>query len=279
VAIEVAPFDPWTYDTDGSCYIEFMEWYKATEDYSNGLITETQRLQVDELFQYKIRKPACIKDYLSISKDELHNYLMAGAVADDWWSLSEADRKMLALKIIDWWSVPLGVLRIGGYGDLDCEGNIHTQENVRPCFLNGLVRLTLFSGKKTGPSDQYYLYRDKWYCLHCQGFGLPVYMGVTAAESFGHFILAFQVGTNQLDFASWVFFQYGDNDIHIGEWQMPTPGEVYVRDPWHIDFGSYNSDPIAHWELVGLGIKPGDPKTGWEITEAGDIPYYGPWEK
>jgi hypothetical protein len=53
-------FDPWAYDVDGSCYIEFAEWVRAVNDWDAGLITEIQRLQVDELYQNNIQNPACV---------------------------------------------------------------------------------------------------------------------------------------------------------------------------------------------------------------------------
>lgn len=58
--IPIVPFDPWGYDTDGSCYIEMAELMRAVNDYNTGLITEEQVAQVRELWENNIKNPACL---------------------------------------------------------------------------------------------------------------------------------------------------------------------------------------------------------------------------
>jgi len=54
------PFDPWSYDTDGDCYIGLQEALLAVSDYYADLITKEQVDQVTELWQNNIRNPACV---------------------------------------------------------------------------------------------------------------------------------------------------------------------------------------------------------------------------
>lgn len=57
--ISLAPFDPWIYDKDKSCYIEVEEVVQAANDYYAGLITKEQVEQVSALWQNNIKNPAC----------------------------------------------------------------------------------------------------------------------------------------------------------------------------------------------------------------------------
>lgn len=52
-------FDPWTYDTDGDCYISAHEFSFAMNDYNQGRITLAQLETVTTLWENGIRNPAC----------------------------------------------------------------------------------------------------------------------------------------------------------------------------------------------------------------------------
>lgn len=243
-AIEESVFDPWQYDTDNSCYIEVGEVVKAANDHLAGLITKEQADQVTALWENHTRNPACgapPPDYLEMERDELYAYLISKSISRDWWSLPESERRELASRIINWWSVPFGTIITVGEGDLDCVGNIHTIKQVghNPCSYNADIRCCLFSGNLQGiacPSNKYYLLRNEWHCYRVNDFGLPTFSSVTLAQwnetrqnwDWAHSIVAIQVGENKLDFYSWLFFQYTATDIKPGDYQMPSPGEVII---------------------------------------------------
>ena len=52
-------FDPWSYDTDKDCYISISEAMAAVNDYNYGVITQSQSLQVVNLWQNGTKNPAC----------------------------------------------------------------------------------------------------------------------------------------------------------------------------------------------------------------------------
>jgi hypothetical protein len=52
-------FDPWSYDTDKDCYISMSEAMAAVNDYNYGVITQSQSLQVVNLWQNGTKNPAC----------------------------------------------------------------------------------------------------------------------------------------------------------------------------------------------------------------------------
>ncbi len=207
---------------------------------------------------------ALTKYYLLMSKDELYPYLIDGSVARNWWAMSYADRRQLGLKIIQWWSYPLGALNTIAIGDPGCVGNIHTQGSAA-CLQNALIRYCIFSGKVACPSDEYYWYwlDNNWHCACAtcmrSNFSLPICLALTLSRwneernnwDFVHFITAMQVGESSSDFDSWIFFQYATNDIKPGDWQMGTPGKVLVKRVESISClgGCKLSDPIGEWEI------------------------------
>ena len=94
------------------------------------------------------------------------------------------------------------------------------------------------------------------YCYWIESFDLPVFLASTYTYHalFAHSICAFQIRKDQKDFNSWRFFQYTNDNIKPGNWQMPCNyegDEVYVNVKKLINFdcGGYNSNTIAKWKI------------------------------
>ena len=65
---------------------------------------------------------------------------------------------------------------------------------------------------------------------------------------------AFQIREDQKDFKSWRFFQYRDDNIKPGSWQMPCSYNekeihVHVVRPSSLSCGGYGYDTIAKWVI------------------------------
>ena len=135
------------------------------------------------------------------------------------------------------------------------DGNYTPKRAV--CFQNALVRYCIFSDGSLSPSNQYYWHDNQWIPFSNEALDLPVQMAVIAADwnearhnyDFVHFVCALQVGKDKNNFNSWIFFNYFDKEITLGDWQMPTPCEVQVIEPQYIDIYGINSNTIAKWSL------------------------------
>jgi len=286
--IPLGVFDPWLYDTDGNCYIEFIEWVKASNDYSNGLITRAQYDQVAELYQYKTRNPSCPDG----GNGDLLSRLKSGEVGANWWNYSSAERWEIAHYVGEYCAdLPIG--EQCAIGAKDCAGAPFSSKRRCVCHHHVCIRYSIIGNSDTcgissyGWSCHENYWQDtsgNWHCLYNpQGFRLPMHWGSLSQRWFttppgtpliNHAICALQVESDTQDFNSWLFFQYTDAKI--------VPLDKNVKTANRMEVGTM----IAIREIVkfnGFYDIKSEPKpgalAGWEITEAGAIPFYGPWEK
>lgn len=285
-AVEKA-FDPWQYDTDGDCYIKEAENLEAVRDHFAGKITREQLDQVIALYTGGTRNPACPPE-----EDELLAKLKSGEIAANWWSYPTPERWEIA-RYVGRYSASLPIGEYGGKGAKDCGGGPYYEEIRMACHHHLCVRLskigkcgTCYSvGPGAGYGNNGYenYWQDKfqrWHCLHNpESFNLPFYWATKVPMWFipdrpllpSHAICALQVGTDMTNLNNWLLFQYEDSEIKPLADQKVTANELRVGDLLTITEitmfnGFYN-------------IKKSDIIAGWEITEAGATPYYGPWEK
>lgn len=199
-------------------------------------------------------------DYLLMSQDELYTHLVSGNVADAWWGIPDADRRELAKRIVEWWSVPIGptgylTLTDGTVPDWDP----YTDTPKFPqwsgsCWYSVSLRYCIMDGRE-GPSKNIYYYRnryDRWEQLwKPDGFKLPYHYGGISWGDFAHVICALQVGSDVQSFSSWLFFQYETKEIVPGDDQMPLGAHVSVsKITSFTDRGSIRSaTQVAEWNV------------------------------
>lgn len=201
--------------------------------------------------------------YLNMNKDELYPHLASGAVAGDWWNLSSGDRRELALRIIEWWTVSLGNISHMGKtdaGDMPDWNPYTDPHDIKHqwdaiCGYEVAIRYCILDGRKTCPKNLYY-YRSGWsrweQMWKPDGFGLPFHNVGSSKGSFAHWICTLQVAINVSDFSSWVFFQYHESNITPGSsWQMPTGAYVKVNKYSYTTSRGHamNGSKIAEWNV------------------------------
>lgn len=189
-------------------------------------------------------------DLLSMSKNELYEELITGYVSSAWWDMSEADRRELALRIINWWSIPLSIYEIKTWPNWEirkpyCLGNASIRFSIigdcSLCFPSSIV-----VGDDT---PDYWKLGGTWKAFgEDDCFNLPCKLCVVNATDFSHAICALQIGEDQLDFDSWIFFQYNEADIKPGDSQMPAPGSTEILNVNTVYLGGWSdTELIAKW--------------------------------
>jgi len=191
-------------------------------------------------------------DYFNYTKEELRAELESGQIASEWWGYIKPYRVDIAKVILKWFSVEeFGEPKKVAYGHPETgplfEGDEDSYIEAH-CGPEAGLRYALIGGKYQ-PEDTLWYYTKykgsyEWRKARQEKpFGLPVFkVGVnwtSNGKPYGHWICALQVGEDTTLMDSWVFFQFGDNDIKIGDAQMRSPGDCSVREV--IGFGDYAS--------------------------------------
>jgi len=160
-------------------------------------------------------------------KDTLHdNWLITKKLSKIWWLLTDEERNNVAGFIIRSWL--FFIIDFVREGEKDCKGGTGSWKSAY-CIHNEIIRYLRFGeGKKHYDeiSHCYWKTIEKGeieYCYWMESYDLPVYpcSVVTIGPGFGHGICAFQIKKNPKDFSSWRFFQYTNDNIKPGNWQMP----------------------------------------------------------
>jgi len=202
----------------------------------------------------------CLSDKSEIicDKQTLHdNWLITKKLSRIWWLLTDDERDNTAGFVIrNWLFFYIPYTR---KGLPDCKGGTESWERTF-CIDNSIIRFLRFANGKDYYGNVSHCYwstdRVTEYCYWIESFDLPVFLvGVYAySSSFGHSICAFQIRKKQKDFNSYRFFQYCDDNIKPGNWQMPcsyNEAEIYVHvvRPATLSCGGYNYDTIAEWKI------------------------------
>jgi len=203
-------------------------------------------------------------DLLSLPKDELHEQLVNGYTASVWWELGDSYRRALAIRIIEWWSVPLGRIKYIGQGEEGCRGGVfrwvgppgdepYSRYYMKRtlCEHNAYIRTALFSGKAVNTEVYYSLDGKEWHCIMPEDcFGLPAFSASIDKDGFYHAVAAIQVGKDPSRYGSYVFFQYNDPDA-AGSWQVPPGSKIAICDI--VDY-SWVQDVYGNWVPVPIEI-------------------------
>ena len=157
-----------------------------------------------------------------------------------WWMLTYEERFAVSTVLID---------RIGQYFDEicseatpDCLGCGAGRQRTGLCAHNAVVRWAMFNGNPSFPILSSCYYRSKpdveWNCfLYAAPYNLPAY--IVSLDNPWHAVVAIQIGEDVREFSSWRFFQYDNNDILPGDWQMQKNCNVRINVPDHIECGGY----------------------------------------
>jgi len=186
-------------------------------------------------------------DLLSLDSETLHRYLLDGYVAEVWWDLSNTERKELGDRIIEEWGQPFGmILKVAVEKDGEYIVDNRVKEVV--CVYNALIRYSILNQPKT-EEKQFYWHKEEWHSITGEGYGLPVYSVRTSSGwdeeqgeySFDHAIVGLQIKKPFSNFDSWLFFQYKDANIQLGDWQMPEDSHIEIYELLSTDFyGDFN---------------------------------------
>jgi len=202
----------------------------------------------------------CLSDAGEIicDKQTLHdNWLITKKLSKIWWLLTDDERNNTAGFIIRNWlffSIPYH-----REGLPDCRGGTGDWKRTY-CVGNAVIRLLRFGSGEGYYDDISHCYwsTDKVteHCYWIESFDLPVFLANvhTHGTGFGHAVCAFQIRKDQKDFNSWRFFQYGNDNIKPGNWQMPCSykGEeihVHVVRALSLSCSGYGYDSIAKWKI------------------------------
>lgn len=178
---------------------------------------------------------------------QLYAYLQEGVVADVWWDLSEHHRERIAGMVIRYWG--LDVATSYKWYCEDVNGILQWRERGADCSVNAVVRVAAIGSQNVCTCGEYYYADDSWNDFCGLSFGLPCY--IAHVDTIGHALAAIQVGDNFNDFDSWIFFQYRDANIRVGNWQMPRGSTVEifeVTSPLHCG-GYMDYETLVSWEV------------------------------
>lgn len=201
----------------------------------------------------------CLSDSKVIcDKQTLHdNWLITKKLSKIWWLLTDEERNNVAGFIIRGWL--FFTIPYQRRGRANCEGGTGEWKTAY-CLNNAVIRYLRFGeGEKHYDKISHcYWSRDKEteYCFWKESYDLPVYLCCVVSEGigYGHCICAFQIRKNPKEFSSWRFFQYRDDNIKLGDWQMPCRFNdqtilITIDDPFNLDCGSYSANFIAKWKI------------------------------
>lgn len=190
------------------------------------------------------------------SKDFLHPYLTNKSVARYWPYLSKEQRISLGTFIISKFAT-FQIPEIGD-GDHNCKGNV-TNWRRAYCLAHALIRFSRMNFAEPYPELGMCYYNDIHGNIYCyidvagvEAYHLPCQLVsiVGIGHLYGHGICGLQVGEDETEFSSWLFFQYTEIDIKPGSWQMPYDSRININHCMHgyADCGGINIDKyIAKW--------------------------------
>jgi len=203
---------------------------------------------------------------VSCTRELIHGkWLASQRLSRIWWSLAREEREAVAGYIIRnylFFEIPYR-----SYG-LDKCGGATGEWMDNQCSANALIRFVAL-----GDSEPYRGQVDNWYWsmdreeIHCYCeyvFRLPVYPAVALNMGWSHAMAAFQVGQDEKDWESWILFQYDNEDIQPGDWQLPLDPSgngdglrIAIGPPSGDDGilagGSFVTDIIAQWHISSGG--------------------------
>ena len=198
----------------------------------------------------------CIKNgEITCSKEDFHELLIDKTVADNWWSLTDDERDIIADFTIRNWTL-FRVLFVRE-GSSDCEGGTGDWKDAY-CFENAMVRLCTI-----GKGEDYYTQASKCYWStdkveeHCyveESFGLPVYYVISHRTPLGHALCAIQIKRDQTDFNSWRIFQYENPNVKPSDWQILCEScDVFayltIYEVTKVYFTHVESNLIMRWQV------------------------------
>ena len=213
------------------------------------------------------------------NKETLHPYLLDKTVSNNWWDLTDAQRKALGLKIINDFAPKI----VGGArGDCGCVGT-NIKWGVTECECGAIADIIRTKLNRGGLWHSCWYYAssfippDTWADIHCyteEEFYLPcctVY--ILKEEGLLHAFNTLQIGIDETDFDSWLFFDCMGRCkiVGVGRWQL--------RRGKTITISSYDQ-PLVVFDIplsgkpIYQGIKkplPSAPK-GKTLLDKSEIP-------
>ena len=193
--------------------------------------------------------------YISVEWAVLKPQLEDGTIGAEWWTYTEADRRVIAELAIK--NTLFYQITQGRWGDPNCIGGVGDLHRIT-CTRNAMIRYLKFGSNTIDVSECYYQ-NDKNIetCYESDAkYRLPCFLVDTFSPSlWGHEMCAIQVNENVEDMNSWIFFQYSSFDIKPGDWQMPA--DRYAGN-FHVEVrmvksmptcDGYTSIPIIRWDF------------------------------
>jgi len=215
---------------------------------------------IEQLLVAQFREE-CLSDTGEVicTKPTLHDdWLITKKLSRIWWLLTDNERDNVAGFVITNWSSSI-LLTYTRKGLPDCKGGTEDWQDAC-CIEHSIIRFLRFANGEDYYDDISHCYwspdKKTEYCYYWgESFGLPVviFCAYTTSALYGHGGCALQIRKDQKDFNSWRFFQYTNDNIKPGDWQMPcySGGEMYVRveRPTLLDCFRIEYALIAKWKI------------------------------
>jgi len=216
---------------------DYLAQLFRSESMCSGLITVLPPADV-ELARFRAE---CMPSGLVIcSPARIVEYAESKLLSRIWWHLTRDERFAVSTVLID--LIPQYFDHVCYEGIPGCVGCGTGRLETGWCVNNAIMRWAVFSGSPLFPSLASCYYKRKtdaeWNCfLYAAPYNLPCYL--VSMDNPRHSIAGLQIGDDVREFSSWRFFQYDNNDIKPGDWQMKYDCNVEIHIPDHIECGGY----------------------------------------
>ena len=189
-------------------------------------------------------------DTIIANRDTIHKLLIDRSISQQWWDISEKQRRVLSKYIIRYFLPRRQVTKIGEKRE---DGVIRWRHGS--CVSNALLRYAKMREPTENQKRCYYLDGAK-HCYAGESYFLPCYcVGCNGYNSegecnFSHELCALLVKEGEESkFDSWIFFQYSGINIKSGNWQMPKNSDVMIEQLKDAGCSWLDHFVIASWRV------------------------------
>ena len=173
-----------------------------------------------------------------------------------WWGYTTSQREDIAIGLIE--SHTLDFIRFRGYGLRDGDCSDVKPWSVADCDDNAAYRVLVLGdperqGTKNSLRCCYTLQKTKpktgdpgFPYVKGTGWRLPVFVVATSAK---HYICAIQLEEEADKLGDWLFFQYDNANIQIGDWQLPHGCIIYIDDVYSVGCYGWMGDLVKTFRV------------------------------
>ena len=199
----------------------------------------------------------CIQNgEISVGWSTLRPWMISRKVGALWWDLTITERKSICDIAVS--NVLKYTIDGAAGGDPNCKERKGIWEQA-VCRHNATVRCMTFGFPVWGSDYCYYRYLTTAECYYTKDyFGLPTYRLEMVCKylnkpAVGHAMAAIKIEKNPTSVKGFYVFQYKDQDIQIGDWQMPCYDNYILEIKkiiWLLGPDSTQSNTIYNFSTV-----------------------------